>query len=61
MKPFVNEPHAELRRAAVRESLIAALRGLEATLPWSVPVWIGDERRSGDDLALDRSRESGAA
>jgi RHH-type proline utilization regulon transcriptional repressor/proline dehydrogenase/delta 1-pyrroline-5-carboxylate dehydrogenase len=46
----MNEPHAELRRAAVRESLVAALRGLDATLPWSVPVWIGDERRAGDEL-----------
>jgi RHH-type proline utilization regulon transcriptional repressor/proline dehydrogenase/delta 1-pyrroline-5-carboxylate dehydrogenase len=50
VKPFVNEPHAELRRAVVRESLIAAMRGLDATLPWSVPLWIGDERRTGDDL-----------
>jgi RHH-type transcriptional regulator, proline utilization regulon repressor / proline dehydrogenase / delta 1-pyrroline-5-carboxylate dehydrogenase len=50
MKPFTNEPHAELRRAPVRAALTAALRDLEATLPWSVPLWIGEERRSADDL-----------
>jgi predicted delta-1-pyrroline-5-carboxylate dehydrogenase group 2 len=50
VKPFVNEPHAELRRAAVRDGLTAALRELEATLPRSVPLWIGEERRFGEDL-----------
>ena len=50
MKPFSNEPHAELRRAPVREGLVTALRDLESGLPWSVPVWIGDERTSGEDL-----------
>ena len=29
MRPFSNEPHAELRRAPVREELIAALRALD--------------------------------
>ena len=47
MNPFVNEPHAELRRAPVRESLHAALVGLEATLPWSVPVLIGEGSAPG--------------
>jgi predicted delta-1-pyrroline-5-carboxylate dehydrogenase group 2 len=50
VKPFANEPHAELRRAAVREGLTTALRELEATLPWSVPLWIGEDRRSGEEL-----------
>jgi RHH-type proline utilization regulon transcriptional repressor/proline dehydrogenase/delta 1-pyrroline-5-carboxylate dehydrogenase len=50
VKPFSNEPHAELRRAPVREGLVTALRDLQAGLPWSVPVWIGDERRAGEDL-----------
>src|SRR5204863_10172126 len=33
VKPFVNEPALELRRAPVRESLVAALRELDARLP----------------------------
>jgi predicted delta-1-pyrroline-5-carboxylate dehydrogenase group 2 len=48
VKPFSNEPHAELRRAPVREELLAALRELEPALPWQVPVWIGEERRGAD-------------
>jgi predicted delta-1-pyrroline-5-carboxylate dehydrogenase group 2 len=51
MKPFSNEPHAELRRAPVRDELLAALRSLEPTLPRSVPVWIGDERGGTEGLA----------
>ena len=50
MKPFVNEPHAELRRAPVREELLAALRELEGTLPWRVPVWIGEHRGAAEGL-----------
>jgi RHH-type transcriptional regulator, proline utilization regulon repressor / proline dehydrogenase / delta 1-pyrroline-5-carboxylate dehydrogenase len=50
VKPFANEPHAELRRAPVREQLLATLRDLESRLPWSVPVWIGEQRETGDDL-----------
>ncbi len=51
MKPFSNEPQAELRRATVREELVGALRELEGTLPRKVPVWIGDERETVDALA----------
>ena len=48
MRSFANEPHAELRRPAVREQLSASMRRLNETLPWSVPVWIGDERGAVD-------------
>jgi RHH-type proline utilization regulon transcriptional repressor/proline dehydrogenase/delta 1-pyrroline-5-carboxylate dehydrogenase len=46
--PFANEPVLELRRANERARLADALRSLE--LPVRVPVWIGDERRDGDEL-----------
>jgi RHH-type proline utilization regulon transcriptional repressor/proline dehydrogenase/delta 1-pyrroline-5-carboxylate dehydrogenase len=48
LPPFANEPVLELRRAAERRRLEAALAGLE--LPLRVPVWIGDDRRHGDEL-----------
>jgi RHH-type proline utilization regulon transcriptional repressor/proline dehydrogenase/delta 1-pyrroline-5-carboxylate dehydrogenase len=48
LEPFANEPVLELRRAAERGRLTAALETLE--LPLHVPVWIGDERREGDEL-----------
>jgi RHH-type proline utilization regulon transcriptional repressor/proline dehydrogenase/delta 1-pyrroline-5-carboxylate dehydrogenase len=41
---FTNEPILELRRAAVRESLLGALRDLDARLPLEVPVIVGGER-----------------
>jgi RHH-type proline utilization regulon transcriptional repressor/proline dehydrogenase/delta 1-pyrroline-5-carboxylate dehydrogenase len=47
---FVNEPVLELRRATVRDGLAQALADLDARLPVRAPVWIGDERREGDDL-----------
>jgi RHH-type proline utilization regulon transcriptional repressor/proline dehydrogenase/delta 1-pyrroline-5-carboxylate dehydrogenase len=47
-EPFRNEPVLELRRAGERARLAAALETLE--LPVRVPVWIGDERRDGDEL-----------
>jgi RHH-type proline utilization regulon transcriptional repressor/proline dehydrogenase/delta 1-pyrroline-5-carboxylate dehydrogenase len=47
-EPFRNEPVLELRRAGERARLAAALDELE--LPVRVPVWIGDERRDGDEL-----------
>jgi RHH-type proline utilization regulon transcriptional repressor/proline dehydrogenase/delta 1-pyrroline-5-carboxylate dehydrogenase len=50
VKPFVNEPVLELRRAPAREGLLEAMRALDPTLPVRVPVWIGDERRDGDEL-----------
>ena len=54
---FANEPVLELRRAPVRDGLQAALRALDATLPWRVPVWIGDDRAERDDF---RSTDPGA-
>ena len=46
MKPFVNEPILELRRASVRAQLTGALSS--ETL--RVPVWIGDDVRHGSEL-----------
>ncbi|HVE68701.1 MAG TPA: aldehyde dehydrogenase family protein [Solirubrobacteraceae bacterium] len=43
--PFANEPALELRRAPVRASLAGALALVDARLPLSVPVWIGNDRR----------------
>ena len=48
LAPFANEPVLELRRAGERARLADALQALE--LPVRVPVWIGDERRDGDEL-----------
>jgi predicted delta-1-pyrroline-5-carboxylate dehydrogenase group 2 len=50
MKPFRNEPHAELRRAPVRQELLAALEALDAGLPWRVPVWIGEDKGAAEGL-----------
>src|SRR3712207_920424 len=50
MKPFVNEPILELRRAPHRQLLLDALQELEPQLPIRVPVWIGEDRRDGDEL-----------
>jgi RHH-type proline utilization regulon transcriptional repressor/proline dehydrogenase/delta 1-pyrroline-5-carboxylate dehydrogenase len=47
---FRNEPVLELRRASERDRLTQALRDLDAQLPLAVPVWIGDERRDGDEI-----------
>jgi RHH-type proline utilization regulon transcriptional repressor/proline dehydrogenase/delta 1-pyrroline-5-carboxylate dehydrogenase len=47
---FRNEPILELRRAPVRESLLDALRGLDAKLPLKVPVLIGGERLASEGL-----------
>jgi RHH-type proline utilization regulon transcriptional repressor/proline dehydrogenase/delta 1-pyrroline-5-carboxylate dehydrogenase len=51
MRPFANEPVLELRRASVRANLGDAMAALEARGPVRVPVWIGAERREGDELA----------
>jgi RHH-type proline utilization regulon transcriptional repressor/proline dehydrogenase/delta 1-pyrroline-5-carboxylate dehydrogenase len=48
LEPFRNEPVVELRRGAERTRLAGALDALE--LPLRVPVWIGDERRDGEEL-----------
>ncbi len=50
-QPFTNEPPLELRRAANREALSGALAELDRTLPLSVPVLIGGDRREGEDFA----------
>jgi predicted delta-1-pyrroline-5-carboxylate dehydrogenase group 2 len=50
VKPFSNEPHAELRRAPVREELLGSLRALDEKLPWSVPVTIGAERGATEGI-----------
>ena len=47
---FRNEPILELRRAPAREALLEALRGLDAKLPLSVPVLVGDGRGSAEGL-----------
>ena len=50
LPPFVNEPLVELRRAPQRAALIDALAALDASLPLRVPVWIGTDRRDGEDF-----------
>ncbi len=47
--PFRNEPVLELRRATERAKLAVGLG--ELRLPLHVPVWIGAERRPGDEIA----------
>ena len=47
---FSNEPILELRRAPVRETLLEALRSLDARLPLSVPMIIGTDRSVGEEL-----------
>ncbi|HEX6461016.1 MAG TPA: aldehyde dehydrogenase family protein [Thermoleophilaceae bacterium] len=44
MRPFANEPTLELRRAAARESLVAAMRDLDPQLPLAVPILVGRDR-----------------
>jgi RHH-type proline utilization regulon transcriptional repressor/proline dehydrogenase/delta 1-pyrroline-5-carboxylate dehydrogenase len=51
VNPFRNEPHAELRRAPVRDELLAALEALNTSLPWRVPVWIGEDQGEAEGLA----------
>jgi RHH-type proline utilization regulon transcriptional repressor/proline dehydrogenase/delta 1-pyrroline-5-carboxylate dehydrogenase len=50
LPPFANEPVLELRRAPVRDALRAALDVIERRLPLRVPVWIGEDRREGEEL-----------
>jgi RHH-type proline utilization regulon transcriptional repressor/proline dehydrogenase/delta 1-pyrroline-5-carboxylate dehydrogenase len=47
---FANEPILELRRASVRAGLAAALAEVDRALPLSIPVIVGEDRRSGDEL-----------
>jgi RHH-type transcriptional regulator, proline utilization regulon repressor / proline dehydrogenase / delta 1-pyrroline-5-carboxylate dehydrogenase len=50
LPPFANEPVLELRRAPVRARLAGALAGVDARLPVRVPVWVGSERRDGEEI-----------
>ena len=50
MQAFSNEPILELRRAPHRQRLLDALAELDRELPISAPLWIGDDRREGDEL-----------
>ncbi len=51
LSPFRNEPVLELRRSSVRAHLSDALARLDRQLPISVPVRIGSDSRSGDQLS----------
>ncbi|MEA2234730.1 MAG: RHH-type transcriptional regulator, proline utilization regulon repressor / proline dehydrogenase [Solirubrobacteraceae bacterium] len=48
LAPFANEPVLELRRATERAKLAVGLG--ELVLPIRVPVWIGSDRRAGEEL-----------
>ena len=48
VKPFANEPELELRRESNRGALTEALGRLDARLPLSVPVLVGDEEGASD-------------
>jgi len=48
LAPFRNEPVLELRRATERAKLAVGMGELH--LPLRVPVWIGDDRREGEEL-----------
>jgi RHH-type transcriptional regulator, proline utilization regulon repressor / proline dehydrogenase / delta 1-pyrroline-5-carboxylate dehydrogenase len=50
LPPFANEPILELRRRDAREALERGMANLEQRLPVRAPIWIGDERRDGDEL-----------
>jgi RHH-type proline utilization regulon transcriptional repressor/proline dehydrogenase/delta 1-pyrroline-5-carboxylate dehydrogenase len=50
VQPFANEPVLELRRAPVRAQLADALAAHDARPPLRVPVWVGEDRREGEDL-----------
>ena len=48
--PFANEPTLELRRAADRDALLAALGAIDDRLPLSVPVLVGGDAGSSDGI-----------
>jgi len=50
VKPFANEPILELRRAPVRAQLGEALEWVDGRPPVRVPVWVGEDRREGEEL-----------
>ncbi|HEX5224690.1 MAG TPA: aldehyde dehydrogenase family protein [Solirubrobacteraceae bacterium] len=47
---FVNEQHLELRRADVRDALLAAGEALREALPQRVPILVGGDARHGQEL-----------
>jgi RHH-type proline utilization regulon transcriptional repressor/proline dehydrogenase/delta 1-pyrroline-5-carboxylate dehydrogenase len=47
---FANEPILELRRSNVRAQLAQALQDIDRRLPLEVPVWLGEDSRTGSDL-----------
>ena len=53
MNPFSNEPVLELRRAAVRAQIEDALHAVDRALPLTVPVIVGQDRRSESDRHID--------
>src|SRR5207237_8631276 len=59
VRPFTNEPTLELRRSDARESLLAALRELDARLPIEVPVLAGGERVGPADVEVFHSTDPG--
>ena len=50
LSPFANEPILELRRAPVRAQLAGALEAFDAEPVIQVPVWIGEDTRTGGAL-----------
>jgi len=50
VKPFANEPILELRRAPVRAQLAGALEAFDAEPVIQIPVWVGDDTRTGGAL-----------
>src|SRR5207253_652219 len=59
VRSFANEPTLELRRSDARESLVAALRELDARLPIEVPVLAGGERVGPADVEVFHSTDPG--
>ena len=51
LPPFANEPILELRRGPVRAGLADALAAIDAQLPLTVAVRVGDGSRSGSELS----------
>src|SRR3954452_16937812 len=50
MHDFTNEPILELRRAPVRAQLHGALEAFDAEPVIQVPVWVGEDARTGGAL-----------
>src|SRR4051794_39269531 len=50
LTPFANEPILELRRSAIRNELAAALERVDAKLPLRIPIMIGEDAHTGEEL-----------